>query len=130
MKETRTVHEGGGIKGEKGTDYSAIPPEFMQALAAHYFDGCTKYPTAPDGLPNYYLGYPISANVEAFSRHWFAYLAGEECIPDDGTDDPTIGNHHLLAVVWHAIDMYRKSLGPWDNRTCTAVKAREAEKHG
>ena len=130
MKETRTTHEGGGIKGEKPTAYSAIPAEFMQALAEHYYKGAVKYPSAPDGLPNFYLGYPMSANVEALSRHLYAYLAGEELIPDDGTDDPTIGSHHLIAVAWHVIDLHRKTLGAWDNRTCTAVKAREEEKNG
>jgi len=130
MKETRTTHEGGGIKGEKGTGFSAIPADFMMELAEHFHDGAIKYPSAPDGLPNFYLGYPVSANVEALSRHWFAYLAGEECIPDDGTDDPTIGNHHLMAVVWHAMDIWRKSLGPWDNRTSTAVANRKRESDG
>ena len=68
-------------------------------------------------------------NIEAFSRHWQAWLDGEDNIPDDGSDDPTIGNNHLLAVVWHAIDMWRKQGTEWDTRPAVALRRRAQEKN-
>lgn len=125
--ETREVSPTGGEKGSKGTALLNIPADFMLALAEHYGDGAEKYPSDPDGMPNFWKGYPMSLNIEALHRHWFAWLGGERDIPDDGTGDPTAGNHHLLAVVWHCIDLWRKDQDPegtWDDRPATALARR------
>lgn len=123
--EVRQTSTTGGEKGSKGTDFCAIPPDFLLALAAHFHDGCKKYPTAEDGLPNFWLGYPYSLNIEAMSRHWYLWLNGEQTIQDD---DETHGNHHLLACIWHLIDLWRKDMSDdnqFDDRPTTAQEKRE-----
>ena len=121
MIEERKTSVTGGEKGEKQTAYGNIPSDFEQAFAHFMWLGATKYPSSPEGLPNFWKGYPMTLNYEALRRHLSAWWSGEELIPDDGTDDPTIGQHHLLAVVWHAMDMWRKRNDhTWDNRPSTA----------
>lgn len=125
VKEIRTTSSTGGQKGSKGTAFANIPADFMLELGKHYGDGESKYPSDPDGFPNFWKGYDIRLNIEALFRHLYAWLDGEDNIPDDGTDDPTIGNNHLMAVVWHAIDMWRKQGTEWDTRPAVAETNRE-----
>jgi hypothetical protein len=125
MTETREISPTGGAKGSKGTAFRNIPMDFLLELGKHYGDGEAKYPSDPDGLPNFWKGYDIGLNIEAMLRHLFAWIGGEDDIPDDGTDDPTIGNNHLLAVVWHAIDCWRKQRSEWDTRPAVAQSIRE-----
>ena len=123
-EEVKVTSATGGTKGSKGTGYAMIPPEFMEALAAHYGDGELKYPSTADGVPNFWLGYPMRLNIEAFNRHWYAWLRGEDQIPDDGSDDPTAGNDHLLACAWHIIDMWRKQGSEFDDRPAVRYASR------
>lgn len=126
MTEVRVTSNSGGQKGSKGTAFAAIPPKVLMELGQHYGDGAAKYPNDEDGLPNFWKGYEIQLNIEAFWRHFLAWLDGEELIPDDGSDDPTIGNHHLAAAIWHLIDMRNKALTEWDNRPATVLRRRQA----
>lgn len=127
MSEVRETSRTGGEKGSKGTAFRNIPMDFLLELGRHYGDGETKYPSDPDGLPNFWKGYDIGLNIEALLRHLFAWIGGEDDIPDDGTDDPTAGNNHLMAVVWHAIDCWRKQNTEWDTRPAVALANRERQ---
>ena len=124
MVEIKETSASGGQKGSKGTGFAHIPPAVLLELGKQYGDGAQKYPCDPDGLPNFWKGYSIQLNIEAFWRHFLLWLDGEELIPDDGTDDPTIGNHHLAACIWHLIDMRSKALGEWDDRPAVAQRRR------
>jgi hypothetical protein len=127
-REVRTVSSSGGEKGSKGTGFAHIPPSILLELGKHYGDGAVKYKSDPDGLPNFWKGYPIQLNIEAFWRHFLAWCDGEELIPDDGTDDATIGNHHLAACIWHLIDMRHKVGSEWDDRPSVALRNRQEER--
>lgn len=124
-KEVFVTSSSGGVKGSKGTGFAHIPPWVLLELGEHYGDGAAKYPSDPDGLSNFWKGYSIQLNIEAFFRHFLLWLGGEELIQDDGSDDPTIGNHHLSAAIWHLIDMRTKAATVWDDRPSVALQNRE-----
>ncbi len=85
----------GGSKGDKPSRMDLIPPDVLIELGVHYGRGAEKYPTGPDHIPNWQLGYTWHLNLAALLRHLMAWADGED------TDEET-GSNHLIAVAWHA----------------------------
>ena len=98
----------GGKKGQKLERFDLIPNEFEIALARHYGKGAEKYEDR-----NWEKGYRWSLSVGALRRHLAAWLGGEQC-------DAETGSNHLIAVAWHACALYifeLRRLGTDDIRT-------------
>lgn len=95
MTEIRVVDPTtGGEKGSKIERFDLIPNEFERALATHYGVGARKYADR-----NWERGYKWSLSVAALRRHLAAWIDGEDC-------DPETGSNHLIAVAWHAIALF------------------------
>lgn len=106
----RPVSETGGEKEASNTSYSSMPWDALRALAEHYHAGQAKYPNDPvTNQPNYRKGYPMSLSFEALHRHLSAYWMGE-------TLDPETQTNHMLAVAWHALNMFTLTGSDWDDR--------------
>lgn len=58
-----------------------------------------------DGSHNWRGGMPWSWCYDSLMRHVTAFWAGEDLIPDDGSDDPTIGMPHLAAAAFHLLTL-------------------------
>ena len=106
----RPVSETGGEKEASNTSYSSMPWAAIAALSEHYYVGAQKYPNDPDtNQPNYMKGYPMSLSFEALHRHLSAYWQGEDL-------DPETQTNHMLAVAWHALNIYTLTGSDWDDR--------------
>lgn len=95
------VSETGGAKRQKLAQIHNIPTDALLALSEHYGLGEKRYPTGEDGVPNFLLGYPMSLSYDALMRHALAWWGGEDLDPD-----PDFGDSHLLAVAWHALNLW------------------------
>ena len=96
-EETRVTSETGAAKGEKLARYDQIPTWPLFQLAAKYGKGNAKYPSV-DGVDNWRKGYEFSKSYAALQRHANLFWSGEDI-------DPESGDHHLTAVIWHAMAM-------------------------
>jgi hypothetical protein len=95
MTEIRIIDpKTGGQKGQKEERFDLIPNEFERALALHYGKGARKYDDR-----NWERGYNWSLSVGALRRHLAAWLDGESC-------DVETGSNHLIAVAWHAVALF------------------------
>lgn len=88
--ERRERAESGGEKGRKLARFDLIPTEPLRIVAEHFGRGAAKYEDR-----NWERGYPWSWSYAALQRHANAWWGGEQCDED--------GNHHLAAVVFHAL---------------------------
>lgn len=89
--EVRTTSSTGGEKGVKLARFDLIPPRPLWMLAEHYGRGASKYDDH-----QWRRGYEFSKSFAALQRHAWAWWSGEE-------NDPELGSHHLVAVLWHAM---------------------------
>ncbi len=98
--------DSGGKKALGSVRMTDLPWDLLEKLAVHYTKGKIKYPDGPDGKPNWRQGYPLRVSMDALSRHLSAFLQGETYCPETdeaGNPDILAGQHHLLAVEWHAL---------------------------
>lgn len=98
--EAMTESSTGGKKGSKLARFDLIPAEAMWKLAEHYGIGESKYPTGPEGIPNFRKGYEISKSVSALERHLNLFKQGIDVDEDTGSD-------HIIAVAWHALFIWQ-----------------------
>src|SRR5690606_39257585 len=99
-KEVRVTDPNtGGQKLSKPEQPGQIPPRFLLGLGRVYSFGNGKYPDAAPGQPNWSRGYSWSLSINAFMRHFLAWLSGED-------DDPESGESHLLHAAWHLGTLY------------------------
>jgi hypothetical protein len=80
----------GGEKGSKPERYDLVPSVAMDEVARVYGTGAKKYPAR-----NWEKGYAWGLSLSALERHLAKFKQGE-------TRDE-LGNHHLAAVVFHAL---------------------------
>ena len=91
--------DGGGLRYNEGkARYDLVPPEFMDAIAAHYERGSKKY--APR---NWERGMSWCSCFASLMRHGWAWMRGEDI-------DPETGTHHMVSVAWNAIALYTYSV--------------------
>jgi hypothetical protein len=94
----------GGEKGSKIERYDLIPSHAMDEVARVYGKGAEKY-----AQRNWERGYAWGLSLAALERHLAKFKQGEQ------RDE--LGNHHLAAVVFHALALMtfeRFSLGTDD----------------
>lgn len=84
----------GAAKGVKLARYLSIPQDALLLLAEHYGKGEAKYPSDPDGTPNWSKGYAWSLSLNAAARHLAQFMGGEDV-------DAETGTLHTIAVAWH-----------------------------
>lgn len=80
----------GGQKGVKVERYDLVPSHAMDEVAAVYGRGAQKYAER-----NWEKGYKWGLSLGALERHLNKFKQGES------RDE--LGNHHLAAVVFHAL---------------------------
>jgi len=94
------VVDNGGLRDDSGKPrYDLIPPEFMDALAAHYAAGATKYADR-----NWERGMNYGKCFRALMSHAWKWWSGEEYDVDPKM--PNYKAHHMIAVAWNAIACY------------------------
>jgi hypothetical protein len=80
-----------GLRYNEGKPrYDLIPPDVMEALAAHYAAGAKKYEDR-----NWEKGMKWTTCFASLMRHAWAWLAGEDY-------DQETGSLHMVAVAWNA----------------------------
>jgi hypothetical protein len=84
----------GAAKGVKLARYLSIPQDALLLLAEHFGKGEAKYPSDPDGTPNWSKGYAWSLSLNAAARHLAQFMGGEDIDPETGTP-------HTISVAWH-----------------------------
>jgi len=84
----------GAAKGVKLARFDLVPMDALQELAEHYGKGEAKYPSDPDGTPNWSKGYAWSKSTQAAMRHLAQFIGGEDI-------DAETGTKHVIAVAWH-----------------------------
>ena len=90
--------DGGGLRFNEGKlRYDLIPPEIMDALAAHYSAGARKYADR-----NWERGMSWCKCFASMMRHSWAWMRGEDI-------DAETGSHHMVAVMWNAAAIYTYS---------------------
>lgn len=102
MTEKRTqtsdgsnARNNGGLRFNEGKPrYDLIPPEFMDALAAHFEIGSRKYSDR-----NWERGMGWCKCFASMMRHAWAWMRGEDI-------DPETGSHHMISVAWNAMAIY------------------------
>jgi len=80
----------GGQKGSKLERFDLVPSEAMEEVARVYGTGARKYADR-----NWEKGYKWGLSIAALERHLNKFKQGHE------RDE--LGNHHLAAVVFHAL---------------------------
>jgi hypothetical protein len=105
LEEVRiTDPQTGGEKDSKIERYDLIPSHAMDEVARVYGKGAEKY-----AQRNWERGYAWGLSLAAMERHLNKFKQGEQ------RDE--LGNHHLAAVVFHALALMtfeRFSLGTDD----------------
>lgn len=88
--------DNGGLRYNEGkARFDLIPPEALEALAAHYARGALKYADR-----NWERGMDWTRGCFAsMERHAWAWMRGEDC-------DPETGTHHMIAVAWNAFALF------------------------
>jgi hypothetical protein len=89
--------------------FDLIPPEALEALAAHYAAGARKYQDR-----NWEKGMLWCRCFGSLMRHAWAWLRGEDI-------DAETGSHHVIAVAWNAFALYAysvRSIGEDDRPHC------------
>ena len=81
----------GGQKGRKQERFDLLPPGPLEQIARHYGIGAEKYEDR-----NWEKGYDWSLSYGALQRHLWAWWAGED-------DDPENGSPHLAAAAFHVL---------------------------
>lgn len=100
----------GGRKQTKQRAYTSMPWDAIRALSKHYYLGFEKYPNDPDtNQPNYRKGYNASLSFEAMMDHAIEWQMGHDIDPENGSE-------HILAVAWHALNLWLLSNTEWDDR--------------
>ena len=84
----------GAAKGVKLARFDLVPMDALIELAEHFGKGEQKYPSDPDGTPNWSKGYAWSKSTQAAMRHLAQFIGGEDI-------DPETGSKHVIAVMWH-----------------------------
>lgn len=84
----------GAAKGVKLARYLSIPQDALLLLAEHFGKGEVKYPSDPDGTPNWSKGYAWSLSLNAAARHLAQFMGGEDIDSETGTP-------HTISVAWH-----------------------------
>lgn len=93
--------DGGGLRDSNGKPrFDLIPPEFMEALAAHYAAGATKYADR-----NWERGMRWGECFRCIMSHAWKWWLGEKYDVDPKMPDGYKA-HHMIAVVWNAIACY------------------------
>ncbi len=100
QEKSAVVADNGGLRDDSGKPrYDLIPPEFMDALAAHYAAGATKYADR-----NWERGMSYGKCFRALMSHAWKWWAGEKYDVDPKM--PNYKAHHMIAVAWNAIACY------------------------
>jgi hypothetical protein len=87
--------DGGGLRFNDGKPrFDLLPPEALEALAAHYGAGAKKYADR-----NWERGMAWCKCFASMMRHGWAWMRGEDF-------DPETGSHHMVAVAWNAIAIF------------------------
>jgi Domain of unknown function (DUF5664) len=121
-EEVRMVDpDTGAAKGVKIERHDLIPIGALKELAVHYGKGESKYPSGPDGLPNWRKGYPWSQSYAALERHIKAFWEGEDY-------DEQTGSKHLIAAAWHclALATFMDEQPEKDDRYSTLIQKTKA----
>jgi hypothetical protein len=84
----------GAAKGVKLARFDLVPMDALIELAEHYGRGEAKYPSDPDGTPNWSKGYAWSKSTQAAMRHLAQFIGGEDL-------DAETSTKHVIAVAWH-----------------------------
>lgn len=88
-----------GLRYDEGKPrYDLIPPEALEALAAHYERGARKYAER-----NWERGMNWCRCFGSLMRHAWAWMRGRDI-------DPETGSHHMIAVAWNAFALYTYSV--------------------
>jgi hypothetical protein len=90
----------GAAKGVKLARFDLVPMDALTELAEHYGKGEAKYPSDPDGTPNWSKGYAWSKSTQAAMRHLAQFIGGEDV-------DAETGTKHVIAVAWHMFALAR-----------------------
>lgn len=90
-EEVRVTSSTGGQKGAKLAAFDQIPARALMQVAELYGKGARKY--SPH---NFRKGHDWSLSFSALQRHAWAFWAGEDM-------DPENGSAHMAAVAFHAL---------------------------
>jgi hypothetical protein len=113
-EEVRVTSATGGQKGSKLAQFAALDPRAITELAKVAGFGAQKY-----SQHNFLRGYDWSLSANAASRHFLAWLGGEDV-------DPESGLSHLAHAMWNLhtlIAFQSRGLGTDDRPTAANLAA-------
>jgi hypothetical protein len=115
--------DGGGLRFNDGKPrYDLMPPEALDALAAHFAAGAKKYSER-----NWERGMSWGHCFAGLMRHSWAFWRGEDY-------DQETGTHHMICAMWNCMALFTyftRGIGEdtrhKSNRQSTEIKSFTAE---